>query len=113
MNRAGYSLNCIVCGLDFHALLFETGSYSARARIHRQISNGICDADQRLRYAAAISYERASSAVRMVTEMGATWSAARPPKLSPVLREAHYRLEQANRECVRLKMWPANREETQ
>lgn len=110
MNRSGHSRTCQVCLSDLIGAWKEAIRVAERAELSRQMDNGVCDPCARGRYAAAVEFENAAADVRLTTYLGARWVPAggrRPPRAHPVLEQAVLRLEFAERECVRLKMWPA------
>lgn len=85
---------CGVCGLPSTALY--------RDACER------CNGD---RLAAASEFIHAAEAVRLMSRAGAHIVAhhRRPPKYRSPLEHAMHRLDAANIQCVRLKMWPAER----
>ena len=103
----GRSSTCRLCATDLAALLAATRTVLEHKSISRQVASGLCDTCSRLRLAAAVEFERASHDVRMLAAMGAGWLHTRPPRPIPVLARAMGRLQAAEQECVRLRMWPA------
>jgi hypothetical protein len=108
----GRSPNCRVCSVVLIAMHITSGTVAEHESISRQIGNGICDACSRLRHLAAVEFERASHDVRMLAAMGAGWLHTRPPRPIPVLARAMGRLQAAEQECVRLRMWPTTERST-
>lgn len=108
MNRLKNSGNCRVCGVWLEGRWAEAPTVAERAELTRQIDNGMCDACQRLRLAAAIEYERASYEIHSLNDLGARLTRHRTAG-SEAIRQAHARIEAAEDRCVALKMWPSGR----
>ena len=109
MNQLGPSATCRICGTDLRRLWDEATLVRMRVEWNRMMANGMCDACQVARLAAAIEYENALAEIRLVMDLGASWLRLRPTRIHPALRYARYRLRRADEQGVRLKMWPATR----
>jgi hypothetical protein len=104
MNRLEGSLNCRVCGRSLK-VDWTRATNEEIADADRQIANGLCDVDQRKRWAAATEYLRAADQIRVITQMfAAAGSRALRADRSPML-ELRMRVNVAERQCVALKMW--------
>lgn len=105
--RSASAEQCRVCGFDFAAAWSRASLVAQRIDLTHQMDWGVCFPCQRQQYAAAVEYERACFEAAMFGRMGANESRHR--QVHPAMRQAMYRIEQANARCVALKMWPANR----
>lgn len=108
MNRLKSSGECRICRTWLEGLWARATSDAERASVARQMDNGMCDACQCLRLAAAIEYERASYEIRLLHALGARFIRHRSIG-SEAIRQAQSRIERANDQCVALKMWPSDR----
>lgn len=111
MNRLPPSYECRVCGVSLELADRETATDEERTTERRLVWNGMCDPCQRDRQAAALAYLNAAETVRLAVRMFAD---AGQPLPSGQLRNnfllpMHDRLKAAERRCVELKMWPADR----
>lgn len=109
MNKLGPSRICRICGKDIRRLWGEALLVRLRVELNRMMANGMCDDCQNARLAAAIEYENALAEIRLVMDLGGSWSRRRPPTVHPALRYARFRRDKAEAQCVALKMWPAAR----
>lgn len=109
VNKLEPSARCRVCGLDIRAQWNVTTLARMRVEWSRMMANGMDDRCQVARFEAAVEYENAMAELRLVMDLGASWTRKRPPSQHPALRLARWRLQEATRRCEELKMWPADR----
>jgi len=97
MNRPGPSRECHVCGADFAELYNAATSDGARHAIQLGVMTGVCVSCHRARHAAAVLLMGFADEIRVCGKLGIQVSES-------ILNGAR----DAERECVRLKMWPAS-----
>lgn len=106
---------CRVCGYDLAGRWAVATLVTDRAALARQMTSGFCDSCAWLRYQAALEFMAAADELALVIYCGAGQTRIAPrglPRPHPALTQATTRLRAAEKECVRLKMWPATERST-
>lgn len=115
MNRARPGRYCFVCKFDMIAGRRPISNGVDWDAMQRQTHNGICDPCQRLRHAAAVEYDCAAYAVRLMRLLGAhhEHGPRHTPRNNTMFSRALDRMKYADERCVALKMWSATVADTE